>query len=101
MQDNELSELLSRARRAGQRLDTARAELAFETRMSARVRGTPQSAGAEARFRMWLRGLMGLATATGVAAALFISTRGRAELDDTLAAFWTGNSTALQLSILD
>ena len=101
MQDNELSELLRHAARAGQRLDTARAELAFETRIASLVRDTPQPAGPDLRFRMWLRGLIGLATATGVAAALFISTRGQAELDDTLAAFWTGHSTATTLSILD
>ncbi len=36
-----------------------------------------------------------------MAAALFISRRGGAELDDNLAVFWAGNSTAVHLSILD
>jgi hypothetical protein len=101
MQDHELSELLQHAARAGQRMDTARAELAFETRMAARLAGTEQLPGPAVRFQLWLRGPIGLAAATGIAAALFISTRGTAELDDTLAAFWSGQTTMTDATLFD
>ena len=92
MHDNELSELLSSARRAAARLDTARAELAFETRMQSVVRATAQAPGPASRFQMWLRATIGLATAVGILAFLFLAGRGAIESEDTLNAWWTDNA---------
>lgn len=94
MPQDELSDLLSQARRAAERMDTSRAELAFETRMQAGIRGTAQPAGPVARFQTWLRGTIGLASAVGVIAFLFLAGRGAIEVEDTLTAWW-GDSAAV------
>ena len=101
MQDNELSELLSSARRAASRLDTARAELAFETRMQSVVRGTAQGPGPASRFQMWLRATVGLATAVGILAFLFLAGRGAIESEDTLNAWWTNNAAVWDLELFN
>lgn len=93
MQDTELSELLSRARRAAARLDTSRPELAIETRMQSVVRGTAQAPGPVSRFQAWVRATIGLATAVGVMAFLFLAARGTIDSEDTLNAWWTNNAS--------
>ncbi len=101
MHDNELSELLSRARTAGARLDASRAELAFETRMAAVVRGTAQDTGPADKFHAWLRAVIGLAAAAGIMLFLFITGRGDVESADTLHAFWTDSAAAWDLQLFD
>lgn len=101
MQDNELSELLSLARAAGLRLDTARAELAFETRMQSVIRGTGQAQGPESRFHAWLRAVIGLSTVAGVIMFFFLTGRGEIESSDSLAAFWTDNAAAWDLQLFE
>jgi hypothetical protein len=101
MQDNELSELLSRARTAGERLDTARAELAFETRMQSVIRNTAQAPGPVSCFHTWLRAVMGLATAAGILMFFFLSSRGEIESTDSLSAFWTDHASAWDLQLFD
>ena len=101
MQDNELSELLASARRAAVRLDTARTELAFETRMQAVVRGTAQASGPASRFHEWLRATIGLATAVGVLAFLFLAARGTIESEDTLNAWWTNNASIWDMELFN
>jgi hypothetical protein len=101
MEDNELSEILARARSAGPRLDTARAELAFETRMQAVARGTAQAPGPESRFHTWLRAVVGLATVAGVMMFLFLTGRGEVDSADTLTAFWTDNGSVWDLQLFD
>jgi hypothetical protein len=101
MEDNELSEILSRARHAGTRLDTTRAELAFETRMQSVIRDTVQIPGVESRFHTWLRAVIGLATVAGVIMFLFLTGRGEIESTDTLAAFWTDSAAAWDLQLFD
>lgn len=101
MHDNELSELLSRARTASARLDTARAELAFETRMLPVIRGRAQDAGPAARFQMWLRATIGLAAAAGVMLFIFITGRAETEAADTFTAFWTDNAAVWDRQLFD
>ena len=101
MQDNELSELLSRARTAGARLDTARAELAFETRMASVIRGRAQSPGPASRFQTWLRAVIGLATAAGLLMFFFLTGLGDIESTDTLSAFWTDSAAAWDFQLFD
>lgn len=101
MQDNELSELLSRARRATARLDTARPEMAIETRMQSVIRGTAQAPGPVSRFHTWLRATVGLATAVGVLAFSFLAGREAIESDDTLNAWWTNNATVWDMELFN
>lgn len=101
MQDNELSELLSRARRAAARLDTSRPELAIETRMQSVVRGTAQAPGPASRFQAWLRATIGLAAAVGVLAFLFLAGRGAIESEDTLHAWWTDNAVVWDMELFN
>lgn len=101
MQDNELSELLSRAHRAAARLDTSRPELAIETRMQSLIRGTAQAPGPVSRFQAWLRATIGLATAVGVLAFLFLAARGTIESEDTLSAWWTDNATIWDMELFN
>ena len=101
MQDNELSELLASARRAAVRLDTARTELAFETRMQAVVRGTAQASGPASRFHEWLRATIGLATAVGIMAFFFLAGREAIESEDTLHAWWTDNAAVWQMELFN
>jgi hypothetical protein len=82
-------------------MDTARAELAFETRMEAVLRGTAQAPGPEGRFQMWLRGTVGLAAATGLMAFFFIAGRGAIETEDTLTAWLTDNATVWDAQLFD
>jgi hypothetical protein len=101
MHDDELSELLSRARLAQQRLDTERAELAFETRMQSVISGTAQAPGPVSRFQTWLRATIGLAAATGIVAFLFLVGRGTIEVEDTLTAWWTDNAALWDLQLFN
>lgn len=101
MHDNELSELLARARAGSERLGTARAELAFETRMQSIVRETVQETGPAARFQTWLRAVMGLATVAGIIMFLFITGRADVDSSDMFAAFWTDNSTLWDVQLFD
>ena len=101
MQDNELSELLSRARTASARLDTARAELAFETRMQSVIRGSAQSPGPASRFQTWLRATIGLATVAGILMFFFLTGRGDIESADTLTAFWTDSAAAWDFQLFN
>jgi hypothetical protein len=101
MHDDELSELLARARLAQQRLDTARAELAFETRMQSVISGTAQAPGPASRFQTWLRATIGLAAATGIVAFLFLVGRGTIEAEDTLTAWWTDNAALWDLQLFN
>ena len=101
MQDNELTELLSSARRAASRFDTARSELAFETRMQPVIRGTTQAPGPASRFQTWLRATIGLATAVGILAFFFLAGRGTLESDDTLNAWWTDNAAVWDLELFN
>ncbi len=101
MHDNELSELLSRARAGGARLDTARAELAFETRMQSIVRETMQAPGPAGRFQAWLRAVIGLSAVAGVMMFLFITGRGEIESTDMFTAFWTDHSTLWDVQLFD
>ncbi len=101
MQDNELRELLSGARRASARLDTARTELAFETRMQSVIRSTAQAPGPVSRFHTWLRATVGLATAVGILAFFFLAGREAVESDDTLHAWWTDNAAVWQMELFN
>jgi len=101
MPDHELSELMSRARAAGGRLDTARAELAFETRMAAVISRRAQLPGPAATFQTWRSAVIGLAAAAGVMLFFFITGRGDLESADTLHAFWTGSAAAWDLQLFD
>ena len=101
MQHDEMSELLSRAHRAANRLDTARAELAFETRMQAIVRGTAQPEGPARRFQTWLRATVGLAAAVGVLTFIFLTGRAAIESEDALTAWWTDNAAARDLDLFN
>ena len=101
MHDDELSELLSRARRAQERLDTSRPELAFETRMQSVLKTTAQAPGPISRFHTWLRATVGLAAATGVLAFLFLAGRNAIESEDTLTAWWTGNAATWDLQLFN
>lgn len=101
MHDQDLSELMSRARAAGARLDTSRAELAFETRMAAVVRGNAQFPGSAGKFHTWLRAVICLSAAVGIMLFLFITGRGEIESADTLHAFWTDNAAAWDLQLFD
>ena len=99
--DNELSDLLARARSAQRRMDTARAELAFETRLQQVLLPGSRDAGPAGRFHTWLRAAIGLASATGVVAFLFLTGRPAAELDDTLTAWWTDSAAAWDAQLFD
>ena len=101
MQDNELSEILSRSRAAAARLDTARAELAFETRMQSIIRGSAQSPGPANVFQTWLRAVIGLATVAGILMFLFLTGRGEIESTDTLSAFWTDSAAAWDFQLFN
>ena len=101
MHDDELSELLICARRAHDRLDTSRPELAFETRMQAVLRNTAQHYGPVRRFHSWIRATIGLAAASGIIAFLFLAGRDAIESDDVLTAWWTGNAAAWDLQLFN
>lgn len=101
MQDNELSELLSRARAGSERMGTARAELAFETRMQSVIRNSVQSPGPGTRFQEWLRAVIGLATVAGVMMFFFLTGHGQIESDDMLSAFWTDNSAVWDVQLFN
>lgn len=101
MHDIELSELLSRARTASARLETARAELAFETRMAAVFSRRAQLPGPVETFHTWLRAVIGLAAAAGIMLFFFITGRGEIESTDTLHAFWTDSAAAWDLQLFD
>ena len=101
MPHDDLSDLFSQARRASARLDTERAELAFETRMQAIIRGTARLPGPALRFHLWLRATIGLATAVGILAFFFIAGREGMEMEDTLTAWWSGNSAVWDLQLFN
>ena len=101
MQDEEFTDLLSKARSAQERLDTSRAELAFETRMQSVVKTTRQDYGLAGRFQTWFRSMMGLATITGIIAFLVLTGREGIDTDDTLNAWWTDNSAAWDLQMFN
>ena len=101
MQDDELTGFLSRARRAQERLDTSRAELAFETRMQSVIKTTRQNPGPEMLFQTWFRATVGLATITGMIAFLVLAGREAADADDTIHAWWTDNAAAWDLQLFN
>jgi hypothetical protein len=101
MHDNDLTELFARARTASARLDTARAELAFATRMAAVISRRAQLPGPAATFQTWLRAVIGLAAAAGIMLFFFITGRGDLESADTLHAFWTDSAAAWDLQLFD
>jgi hypothetical protein len=101
MHDDELSELLSRARRAHERLDTSRPELAFETRMHSVLKTTAQAPGPVSRFHTWLRSTVGLAAATGMVAFLFLAGRNAIETEDILTAWWSDNAAAWDMQLFN
>ncbi len=97
MEDSDLSDLLLRARRAQDRVDTSRQELYFETRMRPVLRVTRQRPGTLGRFQEWVRATALLAAATGVVAFFAISGWEEVETEDTLNAWWTNSSAAWNL----
>jgi len=101
MHDDELSELLTRARRVHDRLDTSRPELAFETRMQSVLRNTAQHYGPVSRFHAWRRATIGLAAAAGIIAFLFFAGRDAIEPEDVLTAWWTSNAAAWDLQLFN
>ena len=101
MHDDELQTLFTLARKAQDRLDTSRPELAFATRMQAVVRTTRQDFGVTGRFQTWLRATMGLATVTGILAFFVLAEREAIVSDDTLTAWWTDNSAAWDLQLFN
>ena len=101
MHDDDLSNLLSSARRGQERMHTSRPELAFETRMQAVLKTTRQDFGPVSRFQTWIRATVGLATVTGIIAFLVLAGREAIDGDDTLNAWWTGNSTAWDLELFN
>ncbi|HEX2746547.1 MAG TPA: hypothetical protein VHM91_01000 [Verrucomicrobiales bacterium] len=101
MQDDELQNLLTRARRAQNRLDTSRSELAFATRMQSVLRTTRQDFGTAGRFQTWLRATVGLATVTGILAFFVLAGREAIESDDTLTAWWTNSSAVWDFQLFN
>jgi hypothetical protein len=101
MQDADYQNLLSRARRAQERLDTSRPEMAFETRMQSVIKTTRQDFGPAGRFQTWLRAAVGLATVTGIIAFFALAGREAIDSDDTLNAWWTDSSTAWDLQLFN
>lgn len=99
--NDELRELLIRARRAQGRLDTSRPELAFETRMQSVINDRQRAREPARRFRTWLRATIGLAAATAIFTFLFLAGRGTAQRDDTLAAWLTDNAAAWDLQLFN
>lgn len=94
MNDQELSELLGKARMAGGRLDTSAREYGFEGRMTARLAGLPL-AGLSSVQVIW-RMAAGCAALVGVMAVWFILIQASTETEDDLTAFWDSGPVAVE-----
>jgi hypothetical protein len=99
MDDSEISDLLQRARRAQERVDTSRPELFFETRMQSVLKTVRRPHGGAGRFQAWIRASAILAAATGLLAFFSLSSWEEIDTEDTLYAWWTDNSAALNLQL--
>lgn len=94
MNDQELNDLLGKARSAVGRVDLSAPEYGFETRMAARLAGLPL-AGLSSVQVIW-RMAAGCAALVGVMAVWFILMQASTETEDDLTAFWDSGPVAVE-----
>lgn len=99
MNDQELSDLLGKARAASQRADFSAREYGFETRLAAQLAALP-AAGLSAVHIIW-RMAAGCAALVGVIGVWFIIVQAPTETEDDLTAFWDGGQMAVDADFLN
>lgn len=98
MNDQEFSDLLSKARSAGGRVDVSAMEYGFETRLTARLAAGAVLGGVSTVQAIW-RMAAGCAALVGVMAVWFILTQASTETEDDLTAFWDSAPVALEVDL--